>query len=304
MTLLRLVRFPNLLVVALTQWLVAEWVLGKAYEQQSVKAVLVGEELWLLILATVCLTAAGYVLNDLLDYSIDMINRPERVIVGKRITSGTVRWIAACFFFVGFGFSLLLAFKKQELEWLWLYPGFGILLGMYPPYLKTKPFLGNLFIAFCCAGTAGLVWLAERTAWQQLDTAAAKQVTSILVLFMAYAFLATWIREIVKDFEDYEGDAYLGRITVPVYLGQKKGKQLVLGLTVLLALALLSGGIPWQSSSTQAPVIVAIVVLILLLLYLTLQFFKAREARHYHRLSQYWKLFLLGGLILLFLYQI
>lgn len=304
MALLRLIRFPNLIVVALTQWLVAQRILGEAYRQQGIQPALQPEELWLLIFATASLVATGYVINDLLDYRIDMINRPERVIVGKRISTGTVGWIAACFVFVGFGLSLLLAFQKEELELLWLYPVFGILLAWYPRHLKTKPFLGNLFIAICCAGAAGLIWLAERNAYLQLTAETSRKVSYILTLFMGYAFLATWIREIIKDFEDQEGDIQLGRITLPIYLGKKRARQLVVGLTILLAITLSSGAIPGRNFPAQASVITASVLLILVLIYLTVRFLRATQAAHYHQLSQFWKFFLLGGLLLLYLYPI
>lgn len=301
MVFLRLLRFPNLVVVALTQWLVATQILGKAYQAEGILPVLSSEELLLLILATVNLTSAGYVINDLLDYSIDMINRPERVIVGQKIKNGTVRWIIATHFFLGFAFSTLLAFQKDELEWLWLYPAFSILLGVYPRHIKTKPFAGNLFIALCCAGTAGLVWLAERDAWQQLSSLKADQVSFIILLFMVYAFLATWIREIVKDFEDYEGDTQLGRLTMPVYLGVENAKKVVLAVSIMLAVTLLSSLL---GTLFQLPIAVVSLCLIFGVVMLTFQFFRASRVRQYHLLSQQWKFFLIGGLILLFLYKV
>lgn len=304
MIILRLLRFPNLVVVALTQWLVASQILGKAYAQEGVIAVLPPEELLLLIFATVCLTAAGYVINDLLDYPIDMINRPERVVVGKKISEGTVRWLVASLIFAGFFASLLLAFLKEELEWLWLFPVFAILLGYYPRYLKTKPFAGNLFIAFSCAGTAGLIWLAERHSWSLLSDVKRDQVGFIILLFMGYAFLATWIREIIKDFEDLFGDTRLGRNTLPAYLGVEKSRRFVLGLNTLLIITLGYGLIPWANSFFQLPVAVVSACLIIGIVILMKKMLNAREPKQYYRLSQQWKFFLLGGLLLLFLYKI
>lgn len=304
MTILRLVRFPNLVVVALTQWLVANQILGKAYAQEGIKAVLQPEELWLLIFATVCLTAAGYVINDLLDYPIDMINRPDRVIVGEKLSEGTVKWLVAGLVFTAFFSSLLLAFIKEELGWLWLFPLFTFLLGYYPRVLKTMPFAGNLFIAFSCAGTAGLIWLAERNAWRLLSESTMDQVGFIILLFMGYAFLATWVREIIKDFEDLFGDIRLGRNTLPAYLGVVKAKQFVLVLNVLLIITLGYGLIPWSASFFQIPVAVVSACLIIGIVFLVVRMFQASEPKHYYLLSKQWKFFLLGGLLLLFLYKI
>jgi len=303
MVILRLLRFPNLLVVTLTQWLVASQILGKAYAQEGVIAVLRPEELLLLVFATVCLTATGYVINDLLDYPIDMINRPERVIVGEKISQGTVKWLIASLIFTGFSASLFLAFLKEELAWLWLFPFFALLLGYYPRVLKTRPFAGNLFIAFSCAGTAGLIWLAERNSWGLLGEAKQEQVAFIILLFMGYAFLATWIREIIKDLEDLIGDTQSGRNTLPVFLGIAKSKRFVLALNVLLIMTLGYGLIPW-GSFFQIPVATTSACLIVAIVLLMKKTMDANQPKDYHRLSQQWKFFLLGGLLLLFLYKI
>lgn len=297
-TLLRLIRFPNLLVVALTQWLVAQQVLGDALAQYRLSSVLTPSDLALLILATICLTAAGYVINDLFDYPIDVINRPERVIVGRQMSKGTVRWVVAAFTLVGFTASLTLALQKEELDWLWLYPFFGILLALYPQHLKTRPFAGNLFIALSCAGTAGLIWLAERSAWAALPATAQWHTGYIITLFMVYAALATWIREIVKDLEDMRGDSRLGRRTLPLVWGILRAKQWILGLSIVLVTALVANVLVVHP---QPAVIICTIGIIAWCAYLTVLLRQAKRAPDFHHLSQHWKYLMLGGLGLLYL---
>jgi 4-hydroxybenzoate polyprenyltransferase len=304
MQFLRLIRFPNLLVIGLTQWLVAARIFGQAYAKTGQAPVLNTLELSLLIGGTLALCAAGYIINDLLDQDIDQINRPRRVVVHHRISLGTVRWLVACFTILGFILSLLLALLKQELDWLWLYPVFALLLGLYPNWLKMRPFLGNLFIAFCCAGVAGLIWLAERAAWLQLPAREARYCAEIMLLFMAYAFLATWIRELVKDLEDQQGDAELGRRTLPVYWGTERTKKLLHLLAGLLAAALLMGVLLGWEGLLHLPVFACSMALLVWLLVLQVQLQRAESSRQYHGLSQQWKFYLLGGLLLLFIYQI
>jgi 4-hydroxybenzoate polyprenyltransferase len=304
MQLLRLIRFPNLVVIGLTQWLVATRIFGQAYRQAGMVPVLSGAELHLLIGATLALCAAGYIINDLLDQEIDYINRPERVVVHYRISLGTVRWLVACCTILGFILSLLLAFLRQELGWLWLYPLFALLLGLYPAWLKMRPFLGNVFIALCCAGVTGLVWLAERAAWLTLPPREAQYAAQILVLFMAYAFLATWIRELVKDLEDQEGDLELGRRTLPIYWGVGRTKQIIHILAVSLAAALLMGVLLGWEGLLHLPVFACSMALLAWLVLLQVRLQQARTRQQYHALSQQWKFYLLGGLLLLFIYQI
>ena len=40
---------------------------------------------WLLVLSTVCIAAAGYIINDYYDVKIDAINKPGRLLVGRLI---------------------------------------------------------------------------------------------------------------------------------------------------------------------------------------------------------------------------
>lgn len=296
--LLRLIRFPNLLVVALTQWLVAVPLIGTALQKEGLASSLTYSELALLILATCSVTAAGYVINDLLDYEIDLVNRPDKVIVSKHIQVGTVNWLVGLFTIFGFIASLTLSLVKQETEWLWLYPLVIGLLGWYPNIFKRNPFLGNLLVAFCCAGVAGLVWLAERNSWRQLTESAKEEVSYLLILFMLYAFLSTWIREIIKDVEDMKGDASLGRRTFPIVSGITTTKKIIYLLSALLASILI-----YNCLVASIPVLFLSITLLISLLFITWHLIKASNSTDFHQLSRYWKFYLLGGLALLFVYQ-
>ncbi|MEL6655027.1 MAG: geranylgeranylglycerol-phosphate geranylgeranyltransferase [Bacteroidota bacterium] len=302
--LLRLLRFPNLIIVGITQWLIAQQVLGQAYQQENVTPVLSMTQLGFLILATTCVTALGYVVNDILDYQIDLVNRPDKVIIGQKISVASAKAIAIGLGAIGFLAALYLAISKGELEWLWLYPLFTGLLLLYPTILKRHFLLGNLFVAFACAGTAGLVWLAERSAWRDLEALLQGQTRHLIVLFMLYAFVATWIREVVKDLEDQEGDRLQGRQSMALRWGVWPAKQLTWVLTLVLLLAL--GHLfstPVFAEFTHFGVVL-VPLLMVLLLYFSWEQYRAQEQKDYHRLSQYWKFFMLGGLAILFCYQL
>ena len=74
---LRLTRFWNLLIIGLAQYFTAGFLI--AYQKVwDVK-------LLLLSLSTVIIAAAGYIINDYYDVKIDLINKPERVVIGKEV---------------------------------------------------------------------------------------------------------------------------------------------------------------------------------------------------------------------------
>ncbi|MEM1214843.1 MAG: geranylgeranylglycerol-phosphate geranylgeranyltransferase [Bacteroidota bacterium] len=303
MWLVRLIRLPNLLVIALTQWLIAKQVLGVAYAKANVIPALNTLELWVLILATAAISAAGYVVNDIADVEIDRVNRPDRLVIGKRINIVLAQRLASGFALLSFGCSLWLAWRKDELEWLWLYPVFGGLLLAYPRWLKTRPFLGNLWVSICCAGVLGLVWLAERAAWAQLSVHYILSTYIVLVSFLTFAFLVTWVREVVKDLEDRKGDERVGRQTLPIAYGNRFAKGFVLLLTAVLVGLLLI--LRWTGLGNREPILLDTWSFSLVALAVILSVFLVKSTTNvaYHRISTAWKFYMLGGLFLLFCFK-
>src|SRR5437660_4897916 len=80
---LKLVRWPNLVFIALTQFLFYYWIYEPLFHQPH------AYKLVLLVLASLFIAAAGYIINDYFDLNIDQINKP-----GKNVFARTVhrRW--------------------------------------------------------------------------------------------------------------------------------------------------------------------------------------------------------------------
>ena len=76
----RLVRMTNLVIVVLTQYLTRILLIGPRHEWRSIIA---NADMFFLSLSTVCIAAAGYIINDYFDIKIDIVNKPERVVVGR-----------------------------------------------------------------------------------------------------------------------------------------------------------------------------------------------------------------------------
>ena len=300
--LFRLIRLPNLIVVGITQWVVAVPIIAWTAAEYNLSTALNHDQLLLLILATISIVTAGYCVNDVLDYPIDIVNHPKKVVVIRKISMRTVYWLTAFFGVFGFTCALILAFQKDEIDFLWLYPFFILLLGGYPKFFKTRPFAGNLLIAASCAGVAGLVWLAERSTWQAMPSEAKQEIKFLLIIFMVYAFLATWIREIVKDLEDYQGDMLGGRKTFPIAYGVKNAKKFIHFLAILLAATLVINAFYWGNFSERLPVVLLSVLLGISIVLMQWKLTYAIKPLAYHKVSSLWKYFMLGGLALLFLY--
>lgn len=298
--LLRLLRFPNLLVVVLTQALVYFRVIRPALTEAGVATSLSPIHFWLLTGATVAVTAGGYVINDLLDVRSDIINRPGKNVV-YHLGEGRVRWLYLILVFIGFAMSVLLGWLVGEIKLLWLYPFSVALLALYSRFVKPYPFAGNLLVALYCAGVPGLVALAERASIARLldiDPSGAGLVR-IIGVYCLFAFIATLLREVVKDMQDVRGDRVIGRDTLAVRWGIEGSRRFSLLLAAITLAALLSPLFLGWTNFLTPEVLAMIAALVSSLCFLAILIARGRESADFGRISRGLKLFLLGGLGLL-----
>ena len=300
---LRLVRWPNLIVVALTQLLIVEFVIHPALEGANVAFALHRTKLVELILITLCVTASGYIINDLQDEEIDRINRPgtNPLYVLDR---NFALWFYGATVLAGWLLTNLFCFRLGEREFLWLYPVAVGILAIYSSYLKKLPLAGNAIVALYCAGVIALPVAVERgplAVLEAADPAAATHVYRVAYLFMGIAVLATLLREVVKDLEDVEGDRLSGRQTVPIIWGLAASRYVVgalsLGVVAALVYPFLAA---WPTFDT--PILLTwSALLVLAFLAIAYQVQRARAKRDYTLISREVKLLLIGGLVLLLL---
>src|ERR1700722_7767196 len=82
----RLIRFPNLIIILFTQYMIRYAFLYPYFKVQGFSLQL-DEPLFLVFaLAFICLAAGGYIINDYYDVKADKVNKPEKVIIGKNIS--------------------------------------------------------------------------------------------------------------------------------------------------------------------------------------------------------------------------
>ena len=138
------------------------------------------------------------------------------------------------------------------------------LLWFYSSSYKRLFMVGNLIIALL-AGVAPMVVAMANVAILQLRYGTILAYTTLphdiyawVGGFALFAFLLTWIREIIKDMQDQMGDRELECHSMPVVWGEKWTKVFVTGLIVLtIALVghlwyhVLPFPIGWSSLSTR-----------------------------------------------------
>lgn len=303
MSFLKLVRWPNLLIVLLTQCLIYFKLFNPVFQLNKIQPQLDANQFILFILVTLSITACGYIINDLIDQKTDAVNKPTKRIIGIGISEQVAIWLYLTLAVIAFFLALYLAFATENLEWIFLYPLATIFLIFYSSHLKQKPLIGNLIVALFCSGVTGVVWIAEMESIQALShkfPLVAHKLTTILVWYMVFAFLATLFREIIKDLQDMEGDRLTNCRTVPIAWGVGQAKLLALATgAALMALLLLQFFV--LPNVFQRPILIYSLLALFIPLAVSFQrIIVASKAKDYWWISQLIKLILINGVLLLF----
>lgn len=236
--LIHLVRPNNLLFLVILLGVMEKWVAEPILRQYQLPPQLSWWVLLLLIAAVVLIAAGGYVINDYFDVKIDTINKPDQLVV----TSSVSKQEAMRFFQIltGLGIACGVA-AAVVLHSMLLGALFVVVPGIlwfYSSSYKRMFVIGNLIIAFLSALTPLVITWANAAAMEHTygpDHFGTLYVVGQLYTwtggFALFAFLCTWMREIVKDIQDQQGDRELECHTFPIVIGDTWSKVIV---TVLL----------------------------------------------------------------------
>ena len=171
------------------------------------------------------IAATGYWINDVYDFRIDRINKPDRAIVNAFLSVKKVLTFYFIVIFLVLGFSLLyFAWYHQEYQITFVNFLSVFLLFIYASYLKRISVVGNLVIAFLVS----LVIILAGYLYH---------INSELMYTIAFAFQVTLLREITKDIEDIRGDLQFNLQTLPIQIGIRATKRVLWGLYIFFLLS-------------------------------------------------------------------
>lgn len=240
-----------------------------------------------LVLATVLSAAAGYILNDIFDRKIDLINSPKRGIF-------TAKNLSFLYFLTGlfFGIALVLGFLIS------LQIGFFVLLsvGLLIFYAKNSKSIGILkpmIVSFLTAFSIVLVGLIDSNSIDSIDS-----IPSTVYFFASWAFLLSVLREIIKDFEDLEGDSLESSFTSVIQLGESKSLILLHGVSILLIFSIISSVFFLENGFYNSVHKIAMIILIGIFLFLL----NNQESNSYKKLSLFCKIMMLVGILGMIVY--
>ena len=298
MSFLKLIRFPNLIIVVLTQYLLQYLILVPAFESVGISPLLDHFHFSILVLSTVLIAAGGYIINDLEDYEIDLLNKREKVIINQYISADNawkMYWGVSIF---GFLISFYLAFYVSNLPLIFIYPIAIFLLYFYSKTLKKSVLWGNMIVSIFCAFVAGIVIFAEReNVWEMNELGA--EVSNIFIFYLLFAFFSTMFREIIKDIEDEDGDRRNGCQTLPIVFGKTKAKWVGIFFGNVLLCILGYWLFLKKENGFDLGFFYILIGIIFPLLFSIIKLFLAKTKKEFHLLSQISKYIMLSGILYL-----
>jgi 4-hydroxybenzoate polyprenyltransferase len=299
----RLIRSLNLVFIALTQFLFQYCIVVPALRKAGTTAELNHILFLLLVFASVCIAAAGYIINDYFDLNIDRINKPQKMVVEKIIRR---RWAIVWHivlsaigvlisFYVGWknNHSLLLGLANMACV---------VLLWFYSTTFKKKLLSGNIIISLLTGWVVLVLYFAEMhrffyTITDPLLLNAITKIFKLSVLYGGFAFIISLIREIIKDIEDMPGDEKYGCRTMPIVWGLNVSKVFITTWLVVLIAAILILQVYVMQYRWWWSIAYAVVFILMPLLFIFRKLFAARSGEDFHQLSNWVKLVMMTGIL-------
>lgn len=297
----RLIRYKNLLIIILTQYLMRWSIIKPILTAYNFELQFSELNFFFLVMATVLLTAAGYVINDYFDAKTDMVNRPDTVIVGRVLNR---RWAIlwhVIINIVGIGLGAYISFYIGIPSLTLVFIMVTGILWFYSTTYKRQFLIGNVIVALLTAMVPLMVLLFEIPLLNQkyglLMEELRSDFTHIIVWVMAFsvfAFLLTMIREIIKDIEDYEGDSIYGRKTLPIVTGVLNSKIVIITFILTTIFSLLY--INFTFLNDKITLVYFSIFLLIPLVLLLYKIIKASSKKDYHKASNLTKWIMLSGI--------
>lgn len=212
-SLLSVVRGYNILVLIAAQYLAAIFIFS---EHKSVKPVLFDWHLLYLVIATVSVVAAGYIINNFYDKNADKINRPIKTGLDSYVKQETKLSLYFFLNFVGFGFGWLVSWRAAFFFAFYIFA-----IWFYSHKLKKYPFVGLISVTTLTILPFFVIFVHY------------KNFSKVIFVHAIFLFLVIMIRELIKDLENIKGAIANNYNTFPVKYGEKNTKKLIILLMIL-----------------------------------------------------------------------
>jgi 4-hydroxybenzoate polyprenyltransferase len=235
---LKLIRFPNLLMIAFAQYMMRYAVVYPLIRLYGVDFRLSGFIFFCIVFSTICTAAAGFVINDYFDIKTDKINRPGKVVVGKTIDRRSTMKIHIILCATGILLGGFVTWEAGIPKLVLIYILVSGMLWLYSLIYKRQFLIGNIIVALFTALVPMIALLDIPPIYKfygqfLIDQGANFNFAIFWILSVAgFTFLTTLSYEIIKDAEDFEGDVAYGCRSLPIVLGDRYTKWTIIGINM------------------------------------------------------------------------
>ena len=227
----KIIRWKNLIIISLSQIFIKFFFIDFFIQKNQ----LLNENFIILLIVTILIAASGYIVNDIYDYKLDQINKPEKVVLGKFLKSRDAIIIYMLFNSLAIALSIFLCIKINQEIYILIFLLIIYCLWLYSKKLKKYKIIGNILIAFFISLSI-----------LNVPVFSCKNILSddrffvflIISIFSVLAFLVNLKREIIKDIEDIEGDKMHKVRSLPTTFGTKKAKLVTIIIGIILMFAI------------------------------------------------------------------
>ena len=296
--LLKASRLINLSIVGLTQF-IFYYIFFLQYKD-NFDLTLYPSLLFPFIAVTILIAAGGYYINDYFDYHSDIVNAKSSKLSNRNT------YILAYFIVViiGWVLSYSIAYVIGRISLSLIYLVAVGLLFLYSSYLKKVALIGNVVVSMFSAFVLLIIIYSEYSVFQNhewQDLSLGGNAVAIICFYSAYIFILSFLRELIKDIEDVEGDSKIGYNTYPIKVGVRSAKIFSIILSViLLLLGLYWMYFSWENMSNASNYFFVLCILISNI-FLPVNIASAKTKIHYNKISRSCKLLMLSGLIYIIL---
>ena len=282
----RLIRTKNLLIIVISQYLIRYAIIIPMTDSKSLSDL----QFFYLVLSTIFIAAAGYIINDYFDTRVDRLNN-RKLIIDHTIKRREAILLHFVFSGIGVFLGFFLGWRVGIINLGFINLFCSSALWFYSTHFKRSYLSGNLLISLLAALVLLIVPLYEIIPNPATNS---ENAFYIICGYATFAFITTFIREIIKDFEDASGDKKMGYTTFAI-VSAKTAKNIVQSLSLILITII--GVVAYFQLMYPAYLAAAYVILIVELpfIYFFIKLFSVSDKKGYHHLSQTIKLIMLTG---------
>ncbi len=273
LSLLSVVRGYNIAILVAAQYLASIFIFSP---KKSARNVVLDLHLFYIVFASVCVVAAGYIINNFYDAKVDKINRPIKSKIDSFIKQETKLSLYFFLNFIGFLTAYLVSYRAAIFFGTYI---FGIWL--YSHKLKRYPLTGSITATVLTILPFFAVFVYY------------KNFSKIIFVHAIFLFLVIMVREFIKDLESIKGAVANNYDTFPVAYGEKRTKQLSI---FLIALTLFPAAVLFTYPAISYMKFYFYFAAIVLV-YVSIYLWKATTRNQYMRLHNILKLLLLVGIL-------